>query len=168
MALKLPAWGQALWAFACTVGGRRATLNALLAQADYNRASLLLLHLLRRQPANIDLLLTLAFCQRRLLRKESHLALLQQACSLDDRNPEILYQLAQTLIGLHQSDAALPYLALLKDEPGYAAEMDRICGALSMSRGDAARAKGFQLSGWLARFDNPSAGHAYLFPLAYG
>lgn len=158
---------QNAWAFAWTVGGRTAKADALMAQADFAGASLLLLRLLRRQPHNVHLVLALAFCQKRLMRKESHLQLLQEACRQDDRNPAILYSLAQALIDMRMSEQALPYLLLLKDEAGFAATIDRVLGTLAMGRGDAARAKDFQCNAWLAEFDNPSAGNGYLFSLAY-
>lgn len=155
------------WAFAWTVGGRTAKAQALVAQADYRGASQLLLRLVRKQPTNLGLLLSLAFCQKWLGRKGVHLQLLQEAHRLDDRRVDVLYALAQALIDQRRSEEALPYLSLLKDEFEFAAAVDRVLGALSMGRGDAARAKDFLLSGWLSEFDNPSAGHSYLFPLAY-
>ena len=155
------------WVFAWTVGGRTAKVQALMAQADYRGASQLLFRLLTKQPSNLGLILSLAFCQKRLLHKASHLKLLQEAHRLDDRNPSILLDLTHALVGMHRSEEALPVLGLIKDEPGFDAAVDRVLGSLAMGRGDAARAKDFLLSGWLSEFDNPSAGHSYLFPLAY-
>ena len=175
MAQNLAARGRAAaqtaftqaWAFAWTVGGRTAKAQALMAQANYAGASQLLLRLVRKQPTKLGLLLSLAFCQKRLGRKSAHLQLLQEAHRLDDRRPDVLYALAQALIDQRRSEEALPFLGLLKDEPAFAATVDRVLGSLAMGRGDAARAKDFLLSGWLSEFDNPSAGHSYLFPLAY-
>ena len=160
------AFSQA-WAFAWTVGGRTAKAQALMAQADYEAASHLLLRLVRKQPTQINLLLSLAFCQKRLLRKAAHLQVLQEAHRLDDRRPDVLYALAEALIDQRRSEEALPYLGLLKDESGFAATVDRVLGSLAMGRGDAARAKEFQLSSWLSEFENRSAGGSYLFALAY-
>lgn len=155
------------WAFAWTAGGRTAKAQALMAQADYEGASHLLLRLVRKQPTNLNFLLSLAFCQRRLGSKAAHLQLLQEAHRLDDRRPDVLYTLTETLIDQSRSEEALPYLGLLKDESGFAATVDRVLGSLSMGRGDAARAKEFRLSSWLSEFENRSAGHSYLFSLAY-
>ncbi len=155
------------WAFAWTVGGRTAKAQALMAQADYEAASHLLLRLVRKQPTQINLLLSLAFCQKRLLRKAAHLQVLQEAHRLDDRRPDVLYALAEALIDQRRSEEALPYLGLLKDESGFAATVDRVLGSLAMGRGDAARAKEFQLSSWLSEFENRFAGGSYLFALAY-
>ena len=104
-ARKLAAHGHAamhtaftrIWAFAWTVGGRNAKAQALMAQADYQGASQLLLRLLGTQPANVGLILSLAHCQKRLMRKVSYLQLLQQAYRLDDRNPSTVYDLADAL-----------------------------------------------------------------------
>ena len=175
MAQNLAARGRAAvqtalteaWAFAWTAGGRTAKAQALMAQADYAGASHLLLRLVRKQPTQISLLLSLAFCQKRLLRKAAHLQLLQEAHRLDDRRPDVLYTLAEALIDQRRSEEALPYLGLLKDESGFAATVDRVLGSLAMGRGDAARAKDFQLRGWLSEFETPSAGGSYLFALAY-
>ena len=158
---------QQAWAFAWTVGGRTAKAQALMAQADYPGATQLLLRLFSKQPTNLDLLLSLAFCQKRLGRKDAHLKLLQEAHRLDDRNPSIVYELAQALVDARRSEDALPLMGLIKDEPGFAATVDRVLGSLAMGRGDAARAKDFQLNSWMSEFETPSAGHSYLFPLAY-
>ena len=138
-----------------------------MAQADYANASQLLLRLIRKQPANLGLLLHLAFCQKRLGRKDAHLQLLLEAHRRDDRNPNIIFDLAQALVDAGRSEEALPLAGLIKDEPGFAAMADRVLGSVSMRRGDAARAKDFQLNSWLSAFDNPHAGQSYLFPLAY-
>ena len=158
---------QSAWAFAWTVGGRTAKAKALMAQADFAGASLLLLRLLRKQPYHIELLLSLAFCQKRQQRNDAHLQLLQEAIRLDDRNPAILYALTQALLDMRMSAQALPYLLLLKDELGFAATIDRLVGTLAMGLGDAARAKDLHCNAWLAEFDNPTAGNGYLFSLAY-
>jgi predicted O-linked N-acetylglucosamine transferase (SPINDLY family) len=155
------------WAFAWTVGGRTSKARALVARADYRGASQLLMRLVSKQPSNLELILSLAFCQKRLSHKAAYLQLLQEAQRLDDRNPSILLDLAHALVDMRRSEEALPLLGLIKDEFEFAAMVDRVLGALSMGRGDAARAKDFLLSGWLSEFDNPSAGHSYLFPLAY-
>jgi predicted O-linked N-acetylglucosamine transferase (SPINDLY family) len=155
------------WAFACTVGGRTAKAYALMAQADYPGASQLLLRLVRKQPTNLELLLNLAFCHKRLGRKEAQLQLLQEAHRLDDSNPNIIFDLAQAMVDMRRSEEALPLMGLIKDEPGFSVMADRVLGSLAMGRGDATRAKDFQLSSWLSAFDNPHAGHSYLFPLAY-
>jgi predicted O-linked N-acetylglucosamine transferase (SPINDLY family) len=138
-----------------------------MAQADYSRASQLLLRLVRKQPTNLELLLNLAFCQKRLGHKNVQLQLLQEAHRLDDRNPNIIFDLAQALVDMRCSEEALPLMGLIKDEPGFSVIADRALGSLAMGRGDAARAKDFQLSSWLSAFDNPHAGHSFLFPLAY-
>jgi len=155
------------WAFAWTVGGRAAKAQALIAQADYANANQLLLRLIRKQPTNLDLLLRLAFCQKRLGRKDAHLQLLQEAYRLDDRNPNIISDLAQALVDSGRSEEALPLMGLIKDEPGFSAMADRVLGSVAMRRGDAARAKDFQLNCWLSAFDDARAGQSYLFPLAY-
>ena len=155
------------WAFAWTVGGRTAKAQALMQQADYQGASQLLLRLARKQPTNLNLLLSLAFCQKRLSRKDAQLELLQEAHRLDDRNPSIVYELAQALVDARRSEEALPLMGLIKDEPGFSAAADRVLGSLAMGRGDAQRAKDFQLNSWLSAFDDPHAGQSYLFPLAY-
>ena len=160
------AYGQA-WAFIWTVGGRTAKVQALMEQADYQGASQLLLRLTRKQPTNLNLLLSLAFCQKRLSRKDAQLELLQEAHRLDDRNPTIVYELAQALVYARRSQEALPLLGLIKDESGFSALADRVLGSLAMGRGDAQRAKDFQLNSWLSAFDDPHAGQSYLFPLAY-
>ena len=126
------AFSQA-WAFAWTVGGRTAKAQALMAQADYEAASHLLLRLVRKQPTQINLLLSLAFCQKRLLRKAAHLQVLQEAHRLDDRRPDVLYALAEALIDQRRSEEALPYLGLLKDESGFAATVDRVLGSLAIA-----------------------------------
>jgi len=171
MSNTLAAWARAAvnsaWAFAWTVGGRTAKADALMAQADYAGASQLVLRLLRSQPSNVRLILVLAYCQKRLLRNGAAVELLEQAYRLDDRNPDVLFPLVQTLLDLRRSDEALSYLLLLKDEPGIAAQVDQLLGSVAMSRGDAARAKEFQLKAWLSDFENRSAGNGYLFPLAY-
>ena len=69
-------YGQA-WTFVWTVGGRTAKAYALMAQADYPGASQLLLRLVRKQPTSLELLLNLAFCQKRLGHKNVQLQLLQ-------------------------------------------------------------------------------------------
>ena len=158
-------WGG--WALAWTLGGNTSKVNALQEQGDYAGASLLLTRLLRKQPDNIQLLLTMAFCQRRQGNKASHLKLLQHAYRLDDRRFDVLYDLCQALISMHRSEEALPYLALIKDSPDFAAQVDQILGSLAMGRGEAAWAKDFTLASWLSSFENPYAGMAYLFPLAY-
>ena len=171
MARTFAAWGRATlnsaWAFAWTVGGRTTKADALMAQADYAGASQLVLRLLRSQPSNVRLILVLAYCQKRLMRNGAAVELLEQAYRLDDRNPDVLFSLVQALLDVRRSDEALSYLGLLKDEPGIAAQVDQILGSVAMSRGDAARAKEFQLKAWLSVFENRSAGNAYLFPLAY-
>lgn len=171
MVSKLAAWARAartsVWAFAWTVGGRTAKVDALLAQSDFSGASRLLLRLLRGQPTQVSWILLLAYCQKRLLRNPVALDLLRQACQLDDRNPDVLLPLVQSLLDARLSDEALSYLVLLKDEPGIAPKVDQILGTVALSRGDASRAKEFQLSAWLSEFESRSAGNGYLFPLAY-
>lgn len=155
------------WAFAWTVGGRTAKAHSLMAQADYPGASQLLLRLVRKQPTNLELLLNLAFCQKRLGHKNVQLQLLQEAHRLDDSNPNIIFDLAQAMVDMRRSEEALPLMGLIKDEPGFSVMADRFLGSLAMGRGDATRAKDFQLNSWLSAFDNPHAGHSYVFPLAY-
>ena len=150
-----------------TIGGNIAKARALQAKGDYAGANQLLLHLLRKQPDNILFLLTMAFCQKRLGNKTSHLQLLQHAYRLDDRRLDVLYDLCQALIDLRRSEEALPYLALIKDSENFAALVDQVLGSLAMGRGEAARAKDFLLAAWMGNFENAYAGMGYLFPLAY-
>ena len=150
-----------------TLGGRTAKADALQAQGDYAGASLLLTRLMRKQPDNIPLLLSMAFCQKRLGNKESQLDLLRDAYRLDDRRLDVAYALCQALIDVRRSDEALPYLALMKDSENFASLVDQILGSLAMGRGEAARAKDFLLASWMSNFENPHAGMGYLFPLAY-
>jgi predicted Zn-dependent protease len=95
------------------VGGRTAKAQALMQQADYQGASQLLLRLARKQPTNLNLLLSLAFCQKRLSRKDAQLELLQEAHRLDDRNPSIVYELAQALVDARRSEEALSLMGLI-------------------------------------------------------
>ncbi|NBW25956.1 MAG: tetratricopeptide repeat protein, partial [Betaproteobacteria bacterium] len=113
-------YGQ-FWTFLWTLCGRTIKVKTLMAQGDYQRASQLLLRLIQKQPTNLDCLLGLAFCQKRMGRKDAHLQLLQEAHRLDDCNPSIVCELAQALVDARRSGEALPLLGLIKDEPGFSA-----------------------------------------------
>ncbi|WP_342620305.1 hypothetical protein [Rhodoferax sp. GW822-FHT02A01] len=122
---------------------------------------------LKREPHNIHIILFIANCYELMGKKAESKEYFRLAYTIDDTYVPAIYHWARMLIDSHESEEALPLLALIKDDTILAEAVDSLLSAICMDRGDAYRAKEFQLASWMSDFDNLRNANCYLFRLAY-
>jgi len=122
---------------------------------------------LRRYPHNCSVLLALGGCYEQIGNKQQSHEINALAYALDDTFIPAIYKRANNLIDANMSDEAMPLLLLVKDVPVVGEGVNSLLSGICMNRGDAYKAKEFQLNAWLANFDELRNANCYLFRLAY-
>jgi predicted O-linked N-acetylglucosamine transferase (SPINDLY family) len=150
-----------------SIGVRLDKADEYFVAKDYRSAINEAEKYLRRDPHNARMYLFLANCHELLGEKDSALRYFKVAYTLDDTYVLAIFHWARMLVAAHRSEEALPLLALIKDDTTLAEAVDSTLSAICMDRGDAYRAKEFQLASWLSDFDNLRNANCYLFRLAY-
>ena len=145
-------------------------VNSLLQKKNYKYALLLINELLQRKKnqTNISLILCRAKCYEETGETGLSNNDIELAYSLDDTLVTTIYQRAVVHNNSNQSTEALELFSLVKDQSEVVEGVDTQLSAICMNRGDSENGIKFQLSAWLAEFDNLRQANCYLFRCAYG